>query len=288
LQQESKLGSEGWWLLISGYFCCMGKRLIINADDFGLDAGVSQAILELARAGAISSTTIMANLASQDDLQDIAKAEGISTGLHFNILEGKPLAPPESVFSLLDRHGRFPGINALLTRYMLKKVHLDHIEKELKAQVEMLLDFGISISHADSHKHIHQFPFIGKFIQEMFLRKGVRKVRNCYVTDSSEARNKIYRGVWEFARLENRYLRSPETLITSFWGITENYEEAFKRSLHKAFRSHSDVEFMTHPAVKNDKGSKLNRRGEYEFWKSMKWKEYLSDESIELIDYRSL
>ena len=262
--------------------------MIVNADDFGLDAGVSNAILELARAEGISSATIMANLASRDDLRDISKTEGISMGLHFNILEGKPLAPPESVFSLLDRDGSFLSINALLTRYMLKKVHLDHIEKELRVQVEMLKDYGISISHADSHKHIHQFPFIGKFIQEMFLRKGIRKVRNCYVTDSSDARNKLYRGVWEFARLENSYLRSPETLITSFWGITDNYEEEFKRSLHKAFRSHSDVEFMTHPALKNDKGSKLNRRGEYEFWKSMKWKEYLDERGIELIDYRDL
>ena len=37
------------------------KRLIINADDFGLAPGVNRAIVELQQAGALSSTTLMAN-----------------------------------------------------------------------------------------------------------------------------------------------------------------------------------------------------------------------------------
>ena len=37
------------------------KRLIINADDFGLAPGVNRAIIELQQAGALSSATLMAN-----------------------------------------------------------------------------------------------------------------------------------------------------------------------------------------------------------------------------------
>src|ERR1700730_3275888 len=39
------------------------KRLIINADDFGLAPGVNRAIVELQQAGALSSTTLMATAA---------------------------------------------------------------------------------------------------------------------------------------------------------------------------------------------------------------------------------
>ena len=37
------------------------RRLIINADDFGLAPGVNRAIVELQQAGALSSATLMAN-----------------------------------------------------------------------------------------------------------------------------------------------------------------------------------------------------------------------------------
>ena len=37
------------------------RRLIINADDFGLTEGVNRAILEGHRRGVITSTTLMAN-----------------------------------------------------------------------------------------------------------------------------------------------------------------------------------------------------------------------------------
>ncbi|MFZ2085931.1 MAG: ChbG/HpnK family deacetylase, partial [Candidatus Sulfotelmatobacter sp.] len=36
------------------------RRFIVNADDFGLTAGVNRAILETHTAGVVSSTTLMA------------------------------------------------------------------------------------------------------------------------------------------------------------------------------------------------------------------------------------
>ncbi|MGZ4842208.1 MAG: ChbG/HpnK family deacetylase, partial [Candidatus Angelobacter sp.] len=37
------------------------RRLIVNADDFGLTAGVNRAIAEGNRAGVVTSATLMAN-----------------------------------------------------------------------------------------------------------------------------------------------------------------------------------------------------------------------------------
>ncbi len=235
--------------------------------------------------GAISSTTILANMVGEDDLQKIAALGNISTGLHFNMLDGKPVSPPEQVYSLIDPSGNFFSLNVFLSRYMLKKIRLDHIEMELHAQLNVLKQNHINVSHADSHKHIHQFPFIGKIIQELFVRNGIRRVRNCRVTDESNAKTALYRGVWEIARLENKKLISPETLITSFWSTDDKHEAVFKSSISKAYQEYSVVEFMTHPATANKPGSKLNRKAEYEFWKSMKWKEILDKENIRVTNY---
>ena len=40
------------------------NRLIVNADDFGLTAGVNQAILELHQGGVLTSATLMARAAA--------------------------------------------------------------------------------------------------------------------------------------------------------------------------------------------------------------------------------
>jgi predicted glycoside hydrolase/deacetylase ChbG (UPF0249 family) len=266
----------------------MGKRLIINADDFGKDESVNEAILDLAELGAISSTTIMANLVSENDLSRLLEMKNISTGLHFNILEGRPVSNREQIYSLLGMDGNFVGMNIFISRYMMKKIRLAHIELELQSQINHLSGMGIQLSHADSHKHIHQFPFVGKFIQDMLQRHGIKKVRNCWITDESKVKSLFYQGIWELSGLENKNLKGPETLVTSFWGCSENYEEVFIHSIDNAFEDYDCIELMTHPSTKNKKDSKLNRRGEYEFWKSMKWKDHLDEKGIDLIDYRDL
>jgi len=266
----------------------MGKQLIINADDYGLNDAINDAVLELAEIGAISSTSIMANMISENALVRIANFDNISTGLHFNILEGQPVSPPEQVFSLIDPSGNFFSLNVFLARYMLKKIRLEHIEKELLSQLTVLNENKLKVSHADSHKHIHQFPFIGKIIQDVFLRFGIRKVRNCRITDESDVKTNLYRGIWEIAKLENKRLISPDTLVSSFWGIEDNYDVVFNNSIIKAFKENSCVEFMTHPAMADDTDSRLNRKEEYLFWKSMKWKKTLEKEEIKLINYNEL
>ncbi|HEY7181078.1 MAG TPA: ChbG/HpnK family deacetylase, partial [Blastocatellia bacterium] len=42
------------------------KRLIVNADDFGLTSGVNRAIIEGHTRGAITSATLMANMPGFD------------------------------------------------------------------------------------------------------------------------------------------------------------------------------------------------------------------------------
>ena len=67
------------------------SRLIINADDFGLTAGVNRAILELHAAGVLTSTTLMARAGATDEAQERAQgARTLGVGCHVVLVDGAP------------------------------------------------------------------------------------------------------------------------------------------------------------------------------------------------------
>ena len=76
--------------------------MIVNADDFGLTAGVNRAIVEAHRDGVVSSTTIMASGAAFNDAVEAARAlPRLSVGCHVVLTDGAPVSPPGAVDTLL-------------------------------------------------------------------------------------------------------------------------------------------------------------------------------------------
>ena len=72
----------------------MTRVLMLCADDFGLDTGISIAIARLARAGRLNAVSCISN--SEGWLEDAAWLSGlpasVNLGLHFNLTEGRPLS----------------------------------------------------------------------------------------------------------------------------------------------------------------------------------------------------
>ena len=84
-------------------------RVIINADDFGYSKQVNEAIENAIIAEKISSTTIMANAPFFEEAVAIAhKYDGISYGVHLNLVEFEPLTNREifTHYNLLDSDGK--------------------------------------------------------------------------------------------------------------------------------------------------------------------------------------
>jgi predicted glycoside hydrolase/deacetylase ChbG (UPF0249 family) len=130
------------------------RRLIINADDFGLTAGVSEGIAEAMLRGVVSATTAM--VCSPDAHAHVApRAAELSgrVGLHLQLTDGVPCAEPELVPSLLQEGGRFPRSWRDLSR-----LNPDEVRREWRAQVERLAGWGVRPAHFDSHHHVHRFP----------------------------------------------------------------------------------------------------------------------------------
>ncbi len=162
------------------------RRLIINADDFGLTAGVNRAIVEAHENGVVSSATLMANGRAFAQAVSLAQSTpGLGVGCHVVLVDGAPLLPQTQVHSLLDGSGnsagdaRFrEGISKFGALAMLGRLAADEIEAEATAQIRKLQASGIPVTHLDSHKHTHLFPRVLRPLLRAAQRCGVRAIRN--------------------------------------------------------------------------------------------------------------
>jgi predicted glycoside hydrolase/deacetylase ChbG (UPF0249 family) len=143
------------------------RRLIVNADDFGLTAGVSRGILRAHREGLVTSTTVLAALASQPELDAAAAASReLGLGLHFNLTWGCPVSPPGTVASLVDAEGRFCRHLAALQ----ERARPDDVRREGEAQIEAFTRrFGRAPTHLDSHHHVHRVPRVMDAVVDVAL-----------------------------------------------------------------------------------------------------------------------
>ncbi len=154
------------------------RRLIINADDYGLTSGVNRAITEAGRRGAITSATIMANAQQFQEAADLAKSVArLKTGCHVVLIDGEAVAG--NLHSLTDKAGRFRNsLKDFAMAAVRKRLSAEEIQQETEAQIRKIQAQGIALSHVDSHKHTHMFPHVLRPILRAARACGVRAVRN--------------------------------------------------------------------------------------------------------------
>ena len=155
------------------------KRLIVNADDFGLTRQVNQATLNGHFFGLVSSTSLLANGEAFESAVALSRqAPRLGVGVHLNLTEGKPVAAASSIPSLVNGQGHFARKPGHLWRALiLGRVSTADIEKELRAQIEKVLAAGIVATHLDSHKHVHALPVLGRMTVRLARQYGIPAIR---------------------------------------------------------------------------------------------------------------
>ncbi|MHB1935797.1 MAG: ChbG/HpnK family deacetylase [Acidobacteriaceae bacterium] len=142
------------------------RRLIVNADDFGLTDGINRAVLDLHRLGALHSTTLMAAAPRSSEAVEISRQQSsLGVGCHIVLVDGTPIANPSAIPSLLDSaggHGEGARFRSTLGEFIrdlyLGRIDRAQIEQEAIAQILRLQQSGIAVTHIDTHKHTHMFP----------------------------------------------------------------------------------------------------------------------------------
>lgn len=150
------------------------KRLIVNADDFGLSPGVNAGIARAHREGILTSTSLMANGPAFAGAVELAKRfPSLGVGVHLNIVRGKPLGEPA-------RLGRLVGGDGSFRRFRwrwLSRAFLAQAEAEYRRQIDKVIAAGINPTHIDFEKHHAWQPALYGLACRLAKEYGITAIR---------------------------------------------------------------------------------------------------------------
>lgn len=220
------------------------RKLIVNADDFGLSRAVSDGIIWAARHGIVTSTSFLANMAASDyALQEVGSLDEMpSVGIHFNLSQGRPLCNLSDVRTLVDSSGCFLSPEKVFRKALKFGYRLSEIRTEFEAQCQFMVDRGFQPTHAD----LHHFPFPQVFQAALgtarkFGIRSFRTYRNRLFVDSSLGHRLDLRmkcAIGNIRLLPKRsYYRALNSLASSVFG------------LKTADRRLSEARMMTDPTL---------------------------------------
>ncbi len=216
-------------------------KVIVNADDLGYSEQVNDSIFELMRKGRVTSATVLANGPGADHAARwLKELPQCSFGAHLNLSEFRPLSRHHDLQPILDEAGAFRGNAARETCFTASL--REGIFQEFCAQIERLKELGISISHLDSHHHMHTTPGIFRVLKAVQKRFGIRKVRltlNLYpLPRSVPASRRLLKSLWNVA-MRHCYRTVTTDAFTSLKTFVERGS-----TIPRSYRS---VELMVHP-----------------------------------------
>jgi predicted glycoside hydrolase/deacetylase ChbG (UPF0249 family) len=133
------------------------KHLIVNADDFGLTAGINAGIVQAHLHGIVSSTTLMVHGAAALEAAAWARQHpSLGVGLHIDLWE-HVLQGGEWVRTYEHCAGDADAVQA-------------EIEQQL-ARFRSLL--GREPDHIDTHQHVHRRQPVGDVVRAFAARHGL-------------------------------------------------------------------------------------------------------------------
>ena len=155
------------------------RQLIVNADDFGLTKNVSEGILKAIGHGVVTSTSVMANMPTA--LETVGRLSSVgcrSIGIHLNLTSGAAVRSQRT--RITDADGTFVGAGRVWWLGIIRRLPVLEIQAELEAQIELLKNQGIEISHIDGHHHIHILPQLVPIVCALSKKYNIRAVRYPY------------------------------------------------------------------------------------------------------------
>jgi len=145
------------------------RRLLIQADDFGLTEGVTEGILQAMREGVVTGASAM--VCRPEFLGHIARLAPqapASLGLHLQLTDGIPISSPAAIPSLVDAHGHFPR-----HRDQLGQPRTGEVLLEWRAQLAALRELGVEPSRLDTHHSVHVLPGVDAAYAQLARETGL-------------------------------------------------------------------------------------------------------------------
>ncbi|MCD0472184.1 polysaccharide deacetylase family protein [Flavobacterium sp. JAS] len=269
------------------------KLLIIHADDAGLSHSENQATIKALQNGSVNSYSIMVPCAWFFEMATFAKNNPqFDCGIHLTLTcewenyKFGPVLPINEVPSLVDKNGYF-----YKTRADFKNnAKPSEVKKELTAQIERALQFGIQPTHLDSHMcSVGVTPEILEIYKELGKTYNLPVFINRQFVESISLSDEKY-------DYENTLLA--DNLLIGYFADFEKGE--LRRSYEKALdtiKPGFNV-FLLHPAFddREMQGITINhpnfgsewRQIDFDFFTSQECKTKLHENNIQLITWKEI
>jgi predicted glycoside hydrolase/deacetylase ChbG (UPF0249 family) len=137
------------------------RRVILCADDFALDADISEGILHLASAGRLSAVSCMTDSPSWGDAgAELRRLRApVALGLHFNLTQP---------FGFGER-----PLGAWIAASVVRAVDRSAVRAHLLRQIDAFRAVvGAPPDFIDGHQHVHAFPVIREVVAAVAAEAG--------------------------------------------------------------------------------------------------------------------
>lgn len=136
------------------------RNLVVCADDFGIEPGVDDAIVELALAGRLSATGCLVTSERFPIAASRLQGLPVDVGLHLNFTE------------YLGVPGFYAPLGRLIALTYTRRISRAEVRQQIAAQLDL---FELHVKRApdfvDGHLHIHQFPVIREELIDALSRR---------------------------------------------------------------------------------------------------------------------
>jgi chitin disaccharide deacetylase len=154
-------------------------RLIVCADDFGLDEAVNAAVETASSNGILTCASLMVGApAARDAVARAHRLRRLKVGLHLVLVDGRPVLPTREVPDLVDASGAFDD-NMLRAgmRFFFSQRARRQLAAEIRAQFMAFRATGLALDHVNAHKHMHIHPTVAALVIAVGREFGMRAVR---------------------------------------------------------------------------------------------------------------
>jgi predicted glycoside hydrolase/deacetylase ChbG (UPF0249 family) len=261
------------------------KLLIIHADDLGLTETQNAASIDALENGIVNSGSIMVPCRGYSEIIKYASVnQGKDLGVHLTLTsewesyKWGPVSPEQEVKSLTDNCGFFlPDKKGMVLRSSA-----EDIEKELRAQINRLLDDGIDITHLDSHMFV---AFASKILK-IYARLGKEYKVPVLLTNDIPVKYLLSPGI---IAVDNLLYARNDDFKDGLKGFYSNMLNTLTPGLncilvHVAY----DNQEMKEMTANNLSFGSAWRQADFDFFTSAEARKLLKQNNIQLITWREI
>jgi chitin disaccharide deacetylase len=155
------------------------KRLIVNADDFGLSPEVNAGITRAHRDGILRSASLMVAEPAARAAAELARDNPeLDVGLHAVVCQGRSILDSSRLGAAVGASGEFiDSPVAAGMRYFFDRSLRAAMTDELRAQVERHLELVGYLNHIDGHLNFHVHPLFADILVNLAVEYKVPCIR---------------------------------------------------------------------------------------------------------------